>query len=106
MCNGTRLLITHLEDWIIETKIIGSNVGSNVLIPRIIFISNDSKWPFPLRKRRFPVNICYAMTINKIQGKSSNYMELYLPRSIFGHGQLYMVFLGVPSPKGFQNFHY
>ena len=34
MCNGTRLIVTHLGTWIIEAKIItGSNIGTKVLIP-------------------------------------------------------------------------
>jgi len=44
MCNGTILIITHLRERVIEAKIIiGSNIGSKVLIPKIVLTFNDSK---------------------------------------------------------------
>ena len=93
MCNGTRLIILHLGERIIEAKIItGSNVGSKVLIPRIVLTSDDSKWPFILRRKQFPIKVCYAMTINKSQGHSLNYVGLYLPKPVFTHGQFYVAF--------------
>ena len=49
LCNGTRLIVTHLGNWSISANIIsGKNIGSKVTIPRIIMSPNDSKWPFKL----------------------------------------------------------
>ena len=70
LCNGTRLIITRLGDRVLEGEIItGSHKGERVCIPRIVLNSAGSKWPFTLRRCQFPIRLCYAMTINKSQGK-------------------------------------
>ncbi|XP_055835092.1 uncharacterized protein LOC129903565 [Solanum dulcamara] len=44
LCNGTRLIVTHLGNWSISANIIsGKNIGSKVTILRIIMSPNDSK---------------------------------------------------------------
>nr|GEW95750.1 ATP-dependent DNA helicase PIF1-like [Tanacetum cinerariifolium] len=69
LCNGTRLIITELEEFIIRAKILtGSHVGKIVNIHRLILTSTQTKWPFILKRRQYPVKPCYAMTINKSQG--------------------------------------
>ena len=66
LCNGTRLLVTQLSKWVLEAQIIlGSHVGDKVFIPRIVLSPSESKWPFVLKRRQFPVFVCFAMTINK-----------------------------------------
>lgn len=42
------------------------------------------------------------MTINKSQGQSFKQAALYLPRSVFTHGQLYVALSRVTSPEGFK----
>ena len=56
LCNGTRLMITHLGKWSVNANIIScKNIGKIVTIPRIIMSPNDSKWPFKLNRRQLPL---------------------------------------------------
>lgn len=80
LCNGTRLIVTQLTSCVIEGEIItGKAKGSKAYIPRIVTTSAESKWPFKLRRRQFPLRISYAMTINKSQGQTLSRVGVYLP---------------------------
>uniref|UniRef100_A0A0D3EEN8 ATP-dependent DNA helicase n=1 Tax=Brassica oleracea var. oleracea TaxID=109376 RepID=A0A0D3EEN8_BRAOL len=65
--------------------ITGSHVGHEVLIRRIVLLHDGTKLPFTLRRRQFPIRLCYAMTINKSQGQSLKEVLLYLPKPVFAH---------------------
>ena len=69
LCNGTRLVVTRLAKHVIAAEIIsGKNLGHNVYISRMSMSASQLPWPFKLLRRKFPIMLSYAMTINKSQG--------------------------------------
>ncbi|KAG3050949.1 hypothetical protein PI125_g26366 [Phytophthora idaei] len=105
VCNGTRLRIVELKPHVIHTTIMtGERQGQHVLISRIVFISDgDSReFPFRLRRKQFPVQPAFAMTINKAQGQTVQNLGLYLPTPCFSHGQLYVTLSRVTSRSKFK----
>lgn len=101
LCNGTRMIINRCLKNSVECQILtGSHVGTKHLIPRIEMEPTDTNWPFLFKRIQFPLQICFAMTINKSQGQSLDKVGLFLPRPVFSHGQLYAAISRVNSPVG------
>ena len=92
LCNGTRLLLTRMANRVLEGRILaGQFKGQSRLIPRITLDSSKSSGlPFTLSRLQFPVRLAFAMTINKSQGQSIEYIRIVLTRPVFSHGQLYV----------------
>jgi len=51
---------------------------------------SDNSLPFKFRRKQFPIKIAYAMSINRSQGQTLKNVGVYLPDSVFTHGQLYV----------------
>ncbi|XP_074362712.1 uncharacterized protein LOC141702985 [Apium graveolens] len=99
--NGTRMIVKSCRKNSIECEILcGSHVGTKHLIPRIEIIPSDTNWPFEFKHVQFPIQICYAMTINKSQGQSLDTVGLYLPKAAFSHGHIYVAISRVTRPEG------
>jgi ATP-dependent DNA helicase PIF1 len=54
----------------------------------------------PIKRRKFPIRLAFAMTINKSQGWTFERVGIYLRAPVFSHGQLYVAF---PQSKSKDN---
>jgi len=87
LCNGTRLLITNLDNWLIKRTILGGTFhGKSAMIPRIITTSNQGDAPWVIQRKQYPVRPSFAITINKSQGQSLGTVGVDLRTSAFTHG--------------------
>ncbi|XP_069965797.1 uncharacterized protein [Bactrocera oleae] len=89
LCNGTRLRVISLQKNIIEAVVMtGYGKGETVFIPRIPII--PSNYPFQFKRLQFPINVSFAMTINKSQAQTLKKTGIDLSQGCFSHGQLYV----------------
>ncbi|KNZ81643.1 ATP-dependent DNA helicase PIF1 [Termitomyces sp. J132] len=81
LCNQTRMIVTHISTRVLRCWIISVDAkfaGSIVLIPRINMDVFEEDLPIPLHRIQFPVQLAFAMTINKSQGQSVKHVGLDL----------------------------
>ena len=93
LCNGTRMVVVRMSRRVLEVKLIGGeHHGENVFIPRITLTPTEGQtsFAFALKRCQFPVNLAFALTINKAQGQSVKKVGIDLQIPVFSHGQLYV----------------
>ena len=65
LCNGTTLQILSINHKVLKVKITnGSHIGNIGLIPRIDLTPSETSLPFRMKRRQFPIRLCYAMIID------------------------------------------
>ena len=77
----------------------GVNRGNHILIPCITIALSDTELPFTLKCHQFPLCPCFAMSTNKAQGQTLQFVGIYLPDHMFTHSQLYVAFSRVTDPS-------
>ena len=95
LCNGTRASIVRMTNRLLEIQLItGDNAGQTALIPRITLSPSLTglDLAIKLNRRQFPIQLAFAMTINKAQGQTVNNVGIDLRKPVFAHGQLYVAF--------------
>ena len=106
LCNGTRIIITHITYRLLKGLIIGCDKfeGKEVLIPRITTIDANSNNVFTLHRKQFPVKLAYCMTVHKIQGQTLDKIFYYLKSNPFTHGQAFVALSRVGQMKDIKIF--
>src|SRR5437588_904756 len=101
MCNGTRLRLLGVGRNCLHVAILGGKWDGEIrLLPRIKLTTSDEELPFILERKQFPVQVCFAMTVNKSQGQSLEKVGVDLRSDAFTQGQLYVALSRVTSLDG------
>ncbi|KAH7512984.1 hypothetical protein FEM48_Zijuj12G0148300 [Ziziphus jujuba var. spinosa] len=92
LCNGTRLICRRFDQNVIDAEIsVGEYREKRVFLPRIPFMPIENvKDVLHFKRKQFPIRLCFAMTINKAQRQTLDYIGVYLLQPVFSHGQLYV----------------
>ena len=68
----------------------GQHAGKCAFIPRITLSPPVEATGFHLSRRQFPLQLAFAMTINKSQGQSVKNVGIHFQTPVFTHGQFYI----------------
>lgn len=91
LCNGSRMVVRNMHENFLTCEILSECCrGDIVFIPRTNLTPSDTEYPFVLKRRQFPIIPAFAVTINKSQGQSYEYVGVLPNEPVFSHGQLYV----------------
>lgn len=81
LCNGTRMICRSFGRNIIYAEVA---MGKQVFIPRIpLSPPNDEGYPFKFKRKQFPIQLCFAMTINSTRTNISKCWNISTSTCIF-----------------------
>ena len=98
--NGARLILKSMMEKCLETAVAtGPQKGQQLFLPMLSITPSDTSLPIQFTRLQFPVKLCMAMTITKLQGQTLKVARLHLQEPCFSHGQLYVGCSRVSSNK-------
>ena len=80
----------------------GPRKGKELPLFKVKIFSNEDDFPFRFSRVQFQIKIAFAMTANKVQGQTLNYVGISLLQPFFTHGQLYVALSRVKSSANFK----
>lgn len=92
LCNGTRFMVTGLYKDTIKVRRLTEFRGrrEELFLPKVIMRTDDVPVAGTIQRLQIPVCLAMCMTINKVQGRSYDYVGLFLRRPVFSHGQFFV----------------
>ena len=98
ICNGTTMIVEHLGDNIVWCKV-NTRFGlrSHPIAPTKFTYSSNG---FKFTNTQLPLRVAFAVTINRAQGATYDYVAYHATYPIFAHGMLFVALTRVTSPQG------
>ena len=91
LCNGAQAILIHVATHVLEVHLFqGHPARKTAFIPHISLSPPVEAVSFHLSCRQFPVQLAFAMTINKSQGQSVKNVGINFQTPVFTHGQFYV----------------
>ena len=103
--NGTQYIIEDFQQHCIKPRKLNRSRRYNetdiIFIPKNPNTTSDCDFPALFKRIQFPILGAYYITINQAQGQSLKIAGLYLTKSVFTHGQLFVAFSRFVDPDHF-----
>lgn len=92
-----KLFIQEMTDHVLKREVLtGDKTGQIVFICRLI-LTSENDYAFIFRRRQFPIELAFAMTINKLKRQTLNKISLNFQKQVFSHGHVYVALSRVRS---------
>ena len=91
-CNGTRLRVLEMGTNVLKLETLEQNPLERkiILLPKMTISPTTTNIPFKFKRRQFPLNVSYCLSIHKSQGQTFEKVGVDLSDDLFTHGQLYV----------------
>ena len=103
LCNGSRFVLLNCSNpFVLKCQLIPAGPQAADQEPTIFYLPRinstpTDQYPFPFKRKQFPILPAFAMTINKSQGGTFDKVGIDLSTHVFSHGQLYVALSRVRS---------